>query len=119
MVKIVSIFKEMLVLCKILQSFFSIFLFNLPSQCFTCITKRMMEMDGDSENCVYFQRKAHALERYCAVIPNLEKHAVISSRTMTIQCFQQSNNAHAFFLVKTRTRSINPKRARDIVNYNK
>ena len=33
-------------------------------------------MDGDCVDCQYFQRKARALERYCAVIPNLEKHAV-------------------------------------------
>ena len=44
-------------------------------------------MDGDGENCEYFQRKARALERYCVVNPNLEKHAVICSQTMTIQCF--------------------------------
>ena len=35
-----------------------------------------MEMDGDGVDCEYFQRKARALEKYCAVIPNLEKHAV-------------------------------------------
>ena len=34
-----------------------------------------MEMDGDGVDCEYFQRKARALERYRAVIPNLEKHA--------------------------------------------
>ena len=33
-------------------------------------------MDGDGVDCEYFQRKARALERYRAVIPNLEKHAV-------------------------------------------
>jgi len=71
MVKIVSIFKEMLVLCKILQSFFSIFLFNLPSQCFTCITKRMMEMDGDGENCEYFQRNACAVQYTSIFLFNL------------------------------------------------
>ena len=35
-----------------------------------------MDMDGDGVDCEYFQRKVHALEKYCAVIPNLEKHAV-------------------------------------------
>ena len=33
-------------------------------------------MDGDGVDCENFQRKARALERYHAVIPNLEKHAV-------------------------------------------
>ena len=32
--------------------------------------------DGDGVDCEYFQRKAHALERYCAVIEKLQKHAV-------------------------------------------
>ena len=44
-------------------------------QCCTCITKIMMDMDGDGVDCENFQRKARALERYRAVIPNLEKHA--------------------------------------------
>ena len=33
-----------------------------------------MEMDGDGVGCENFQRKARILERYRAVIPNLEKH---------------------------------------------
>ena len=32
--------------------------------------------DGDGVDCEYFQRKARALERYCAVIEKLQKHAV-------------------------------------------
>src|SRR5712692_9041436 len=78
MVKIVSIFKEMLVLCKILQSFFSIFLFNLPSQCFTCIRKRMMEMDGDGENCEYFQRNACAVQNTSIFFLNLPFQSSLS-----------------------------------------
>ena len=66
----------------------------------------MMEMDGDGVDCENFQRKARALERYHAVITNLEKHAVKLLSDNDNSLFQQSHNAHAICLVKTRTRSI-------------
>ena len=65
-----------------------------------------MEMDGDGVDCENFQRKARALERYRAVIPNLEKHTAKLLSDNDNSLFQQSHNAHAICLVKMHTRSM-------------
>ena len=51
--------------------------------------------DGDGVDCEYFQRKAHALERYRAVIEIFRKHAMKLLSDNDNSLFLQSTNAFA------------------------